>query len=152
MNYKLKILPTLCITAGYICSCPAQQKEWQQPDSRMWHTQSEYKIKLKPAGIESHDCNASLSIAYQQFDQQAQVDASIENNDCPLSEGRYTVRLRINNVNGATQVIEQTEKWRSNDGAPFESQKLYDIGENAELLKVTSRGLTCECITSEQPD
>ncbi|MBF8268729.1 MAG: hypothetical protein HW386_438 [Gammaproteobacteria bacterium] len=88
---------------------------------------------------------------YLQFNKQAKVETIIENSDCPVSKGKYTVRLKINNAKGELQVIEQTEKWRSDDGLPFSLQKYYDIGENAELLRVTTRGLTCECVTLERP-
>jgi len=70
---------------------------------------------------------------------------TIDNNDCAASSGQYNVRLKIIKENGESQLIEHVESWTRDNDTQFESRKFYDIGNNVELSRTTTSGLTCEC-------
>ena len=119
---------------------------------KTWQTESLSKIQIKTGKIDNHNCNARLTNTYLQLNQRARVNTTIENSDCPKSSGKYTVRLRITDDRGEPRVIEHTETWTSDNGAPYETQLIYDIGENVELQKVTTMGLSCVCDTADQSE
>lgn len=136
----------LHISVLILCFCNGQASA---QDGRVLKPEGEatieYKVDLEvtPSAIKS--CQASLSIEYLQFDTQARVDLTIENPDCGASSGEYTVRIRTKEENGNLNSIEHVESWARDDDAPVESQKTYDIGNNVELIRVSTTKLTCVC-------
>jgi len=105
----------------------------------------EYKIKMEPKTPDRKSCRVHVSLAYLQYNDQAQVDATIENEDCAASSGEYTVRLKIRNQDSDIQLIENVESWARNDDKPIETQTVYDIGHDVDLIRVSTAKLTCTC-------
>ena len=151
-----RILLMLGLFAINVSFARSEPKECNKHDLKIckktWQTESLSKIQIKTRKIDNHDCNARLTNTYLQLNQRAQVNTRIENSDCPRSSGKYTVRLRITDSRGEPRVIEHAEIWASDNGAPYETQLIYDIGENVELQKVTTLGLSCVCDTAEQSE
>ena len=102
-------------------------------------------IKLENLNQETRTCNAELSIGYLQYNDNARVDAVIENNDCAASAGEYMVNIDVYDFTHGMKSIEHLESWSRNDDEPFKSQILYEIGDNVELIKVQANGLKCLC-------
>lgn len=95
--------------------------------------------------VESTACRATLSIEYLQIDTIAKVSGQIDNEDCAASSGDYTIQARVRDENGERKELDFPQTWQRNDDQPVNFSAEYPIGENAELLRVRSSGLSCEC-------
>ncbi len=62
------------------------------------------KISL-PAQEYGNTCRASVQLRFTQSDDQARVDAAIENEDCAAATGKYELRLRITDARGERHTL-----------------------------------------------
>lgn len=108
----------------------------------------ELKLESKP-GI----CQATASLDYFQRGNEAQVETSIDTEDCSAAEGAFVVKLTIR-ADGEEEpsVLDFEETWERNDDAPVESMRRYPIGDNVDLLRVRTRKLSCTCSTDGEED
>jgi hypothetical protein len=103
------------------------------------------RISLDRPTIDLAQCQANLALDYVQIDSLASVSGVIENEDCAASGGEYTIQARIRDENGETSTLDFPESWQRDDDQPVKFSAEYPIGANVELVRVRSRGLSCEC-------
>lgn len=101
-----------------------------------------FEIKLES---NSEMCNATAELDYFQRGTEAQVDTSINTEDCGAANGKYVVKLTIRADNNESQVLNFEESWERTDGAPVESVRRYPIGDDVDLLRARIRKLSCTC-------
>jgi len=105
----------------------------------------EFTLTFELPVLETAQCKATLSIEYLQINANAEVSGVIENQDCAASGGEYSIEARLRDANGATSTVEFSETWERQDAEPVTFSAVYPIGENVELVRMRSRGLSCEC-------
>ncbi len=99
-------------------------------------------------------CQASISFTYLQRAAEADVKATVENEDCAASSGSYVVQLTIK-ADGAmeTEKLRFEESWQRDNDRPVVVEKRYPIGGNVDLVRVRIRKLTCRCADDDaMPD
>jgi len=91
-------------------------------------------------------CMASASFDYLQYGPEAEVEATIDNDDCAASSGEFVVVATIR-VDGEEEPrkLRFPETWRRDDDSPVLLAKRYPIGDNADLRRIRIRKLTCIC-------
>jgi hypothetical protein len=107
--------------------------------------QKEITLTFELPVLETAQCEAALSIEYLQLGATAEVTGVIENEDCGASGGEYTIQARLRDENGETKTLDFSETWQRQDAAPVRFTTEYPIGDNVELVRMRSRGLSCEC-------
>ncbi len=95
-------------------------------------------------------CMASASFDYLQYGPEAEVEATIDNDDCAASSGQFVVVATIR-VDGEEEArkLEFPETWRRDDDSPVILAKRYPIGDNADLRRIRIRKMTCICSVVE---
>jgi hypothetical protein len=93
----------------------------------------------------SDSCSALIDLEYYQRNMLAHVEGTIANDACAASEGRYVVTARIRNADGEIEALDFEETWRRSDDQPIEIEADYLIGENVDLIRLRTRGVTCRC-------
>ena len=64
--------------------------------------------------------------------------------DCTAAAGAYKVAVRVKGERGEDR-LEFSETWQRSDDRDVSFSADYPIGENAELVSVRLRNLTCTC-------
>ena len=102
-------------------------------------------IELKHAPESSH-CQATASQDYFQRGAEAQVETTIDTDECDAAEGSYVIKITVR-ADGAEEpeVLEFPETWERSDDAPVEAIRRYPIGDDVDLLRVRTRKLSCTC-------
>lgn len=108
------------------------------------------EMKLEPhSGI----CQATAQMDYFQRGAEAQVETSIDTQDCSASSGNFVVRLTIRaDGDQESKVLNFEETWERNDDAPVKSVRRYPIGDDVDLLRVRTRNLSCTCAEESAED
>ena len=102
-----------------------------------------FEIKLES---NSGMCQATAAVDYFQRGVEAQVETSIDTEDCDVAKGNYVVKLTIRaDGDKEAQVLNFEESWERTDGTPVESMRRYPIGDDVDLVRVKIRKLTCTC-------
>lgn len=96
-------------------------------------------------------CAAKLSLQYWQKGSEAEVESTLTNNDCGPSAGEYRLLVRYRDEAGELHTNEYVESWQRSHAEPLVSRKLYAIGDNVDLVRVLSRGLSCRCVATDTP-
>ncbi len=114
------------------------------------------QIKFSLPGQEfGNTCRASVQLRFTQSDDQARVDATINNEDCTASIGKYELRLRITDATGERHTLRFSEDWSREDALPIQTLNFYDIGHDVVLTSIRLKAATCECANKsalpEQP-
>ena len=94
-------------------------------------------------------CKANLQLEYWQKGDAAEVTSTLLNPECGASSGVYTVQIRYRRDDGETLTDDYRETWSREDSEPIVTTRLYPIGDNVDLIRVRSRGLSCSCDTVE---
>jgi hypothetical protein len=102
-------------------------------------------VKVELAQKPSKACGATIGVEYEQRNTVARVLGTIENPQCAVSRGDYTLVVTVRDANGELKTLEFREPWERGDDRPVEFQRDYPIGENVELVRVRTRGLHCTC-------
>jgi len=119
---------TLCLAIAAVLGLPAQAEENTLPSR----------------------CEATATFEYTQRGHEAHADFEIENPDCAASSGDFEVELRIRtDGNDIPEKLRFSEPWQRDDDAPVMISKRYPIGDNADLLRVRIRKLSCECTAAD---
>lgn len=117
----------------------------EEDSSIVLNAEKEVTFTLKLATPETLACEAEINLEYFQRDTVASVEARIENSTCAASAGQYDIEVRIRDDNGETSLLEFSESWQRDDDLPVVSMKDYPIGENVDLVRLRTRGLSCTC-------
>jgi hypothetical protein len=107
--------------------------------------EKKHTIKLTMTPPASRHCQARLQISYRQKNTVANVESTLENDDCGASSGSYTVSVRIRDENDEFNNINYEEAWQRDDNQPIVMKKDYFAGENVDLIRVNTKGLRCTC-------
>jgi len=102
-----------------------------------------FQIKLE---YKSGKCEATAASDYLQYGIEAQVDTSIDTEDCAVAKGNYVVILMIRtDKDKELQMLSFGESWERTDDAPVESMRRYPIGDDVDLVRAKIRKLSCTC-------
>lgn len=97
-------------------------------------------------------CEVEISTSYYQAANKAKVEAVIDHSQCAVSNGKYTVSLRIQDEAGTIHAKKYQEVWSRNNADAITVKHTYQMSENMELLKagikLPSRDY-CTCIDSK---
>lgn len=136
MNRLILALAALLLTATSI----ADDEENTSTRAKISKT-----FQLKPPPVSSK-CVATATLDYFQRGDEAQVETSIDTEDCSAASGSYIVKLTIrSDTDGKQTVLDVEESWERTEVAPVESMRRYLIGDGMELRKVRVRKLSCTC-------
>lgn len=127
-------------------------KETYKPIELKARKTVKFNIKVKQKANPVKTCHANMSIGYLQFDTKARVDTTIDNSDCAASSGQYQIILQLIDQNGKARFIQHIESWARNNDAQVVASKFYNIGSNAELMRVKVQDLTCTCTSKTASD
>lgn len=97
-------------------------------------------------------CEASLRLEYWQKGDVAEVTSTLTNPECGASQGDYRMLVRYRDDNGELHTDEYDETWERDDTAPIVVTRRYPIGDDVDLVRVTSRGLSCSCREADATD
>ena len=124
-----------------------------QPGARLIRTAlccSALLANAVPAASPTAACEAVLSLVYDQRNTTAHVEGTIENTTCAASSGDYALGITVKDAKDELQTLEFTEKWQRNDDKTISFKKLYPIGENVDLRRVTPRKVRCVCTVAPE--
>jgi len=96
----------------------------------------------------SRSCRASASVSYFQRGAEAEVETTIDNRHCGASSGDFVVELTVKaDADDEAEKVRFEESWDRDDDQPVVITRRYPIGDNADLLRIGVRELTCACKT-----
>jgi hypothetical protein len=112
--------------------------------------------KELPIEIQTHigsgiTCAPTMSITYEQRNDVARVEGTIENPACAACTGDYTIAVRIRDASGESKTLEFPGTWRRADDRPVKFTTDYPVGANVDVLSVRSKTLRCVCAESGEP-
>jgi hypothetical protein len=112
--------------------------------------------KEMPIEIQTHigsgpTCQPTMSIMYEQRNDVARVEGTIENPACAACTGDYTIAVRIRDASGESKTIEFPGTWQRADDRPVTFTTDYPIGANVDVVSVRSKSLHCVCAASGEP-
>ena len=90
-------------------------------------------------------CNARLAIEYWQKGDVADVKMVLNNDECAASHGDFTIEVRVRDDDGELSSEKFAEVWAREDDRPLAISRLYRIGDDVDLIRVRSSGLSCTC-------
>lgn len=90
-------------------------------------------------------CKANLQMEYWQKGDVAEVESTLTNAECSASSGAYTIQVRYRGSDGELRTDAYRETWERADAAPVLVVKQYPIGDDVDLVRVRSQGLSCVC-------
>ena len=105
------------------------------------------KVTLPQQGI-SGLCDADLSISYTQMNDRVRIRREVANDDCPSSEGIYTLRIRTLGEDGEARTRTFEESWVLDNQTKDKSQEFYSMDGDVRLIWArvkTSRKTRCVC-------
>ncbi|MEC8868292.1 MAG: hypothetical protein VYC86_05690 [Pseudomonadota bacterium] len=105
------------------------------------------KVTLPQQKI-SNLCDADLSISYTQMNDRVRIVQEVSNEDCPTSEGIYTLRIRTLGESGEARTRTFEENWVLDKQTTGKTQKFYSMDGDTRLIwaKIkTSRKTRCIC-------
>lgn len=114
--------------------------------------EQEISTQMPIPGIQFDTCEAFVTLQYHQRNTLARVEASIENESCPTSNGEYELSVNLVDDNGVSRNLSFSETWELRDDAPVIISRDYPIGENVTLKRVVAQRISCECAEIEGPE
>jgi hypothetical protein len=132
----------------------SQGNPWASPEpsikiSRSSEHQAEGQEfeKAVPVTLEYQQkgCAASLGLQYYQKGTHAHVTSTLANEQCAASSGSYVIRIRYRPDEGEQGEVQFEETWSRDDAADIVIEKNYFVGDDLEVRRVSSSGLTCVC-------
>ena len=109
-------------------------------NSESIHISTRLKFELKAGG-----CKADLQLEYFQRDKVVQVSSTLNNAECAASRGEYTVQIKYRGDDNELKTRKYSEAWQRDDAKPIVQTREYFIGDNVDLVRVRTRGLSCTC-------
>ena len=102
-----------------------------------------FEMKLES---DSGLCQATASLDYFQRGAEAQVETSVDTDECGPAAGTYVVKITVRgDGDDEPRVLDFEETWERSDDAPVETIRRYPIGDDVDLLRVKTRKLSCTC-------
>ena len=95
-------------------------------------------------------CDADLSISYTQMNDRVRIVRNVANEDCPSSDGIYTLRIRTLGDDGEARTRTFEASWVLEDQNSDRREDYYSMDGDTRLIwaKVkTSRKTRCVCRT-----
>lgn len=96
-------------------------------------------------------CEPTMSITYEQRNDLARVEGTIENPACAACSGDYTMAVRIRDASGETKTLEFPGTWKRTDDRAVKFTTDYPIGPNVDVVNVHSKALHCVCAQPGAP-
>lgn len=119
---------------------------WAEKDKEISNTLTKTKTIEVRLEAEPGMCQATASLDYFQRGVEAQVETSIDTQDCGAAKGNYVVKLTVRaDGEQEAKVLDFEETWERSDDTPVESMRRYPIGDDVDLLRVKTRKLSCTC-------
>lgn len=124
--------------------------------NRRTHVTTISVAKDIPIDIETHigtgaTCQPTMSITYEQRNDVARVEGTIENPTCAACSGDYTIAVRIRDASGEIKTLEFPGTWKRADDRPVSFTADYPIGMNVDVVSARSKSMHCVCTQSEEP-
>jgi len=133
------------LTQGHPDANPTETIKIQR--SSEFEVESKTFEKRVPVKLEydSGSCKAELRIEYLQKNTDAHVKSDLSNEDCGASSGKYRIRIRYKDAEGELGLLEFEETWDRDDNVTVTSEKDYFVGDDIDIIRVNTRGLSCSC-------
>ena len=137
-------------------STTADQSRVVVDKDRQTHTTTVSVAKELPIEIRTHigstpTCQPTMSISYEQRNDVARVEGTIENEACAACTGDYTIAVRIRDESGESKTLEFPATWQRADDRPVTFTTDYPIGANVDIVSVRSKSLHCVCVAVVPP-
>jgi hypothetical protein len=137
--------------------CPPPSASRAAPKCEPTPTQTKFELETKlDVTLELPEqkmlqCSAAIEVEYSQRDTVAGVALAIDTKDCAAASGEYKVIVSVRNEALELTTLEFAETWQRLDVQPVIFKKDYPIGENVDLVRVRTRGVSCTCAESPVP-
>ena len=143
----LKATPVLLLATMMSCPAIAQDGVEKKKGTKSLDIEFSKTITME---MRLGGCEAKLQMEYWQKGDVAEVTSTLDNPECGASSGDYQIRVRYRGDDGELQTDEYEETWERDDAEPIVTTKRYPIGDDVDLVRVTSRGLSCNCAEAEE--
>ena len=119
----------------------------QNGDDRVINGQAaEIRIQIEAEHeYSTNACEARLDVEYYQKGDSVHVETFLDNDQCDVSSGSYTLQVRYRGDDGEVRTVEFEERWERSDAEPIRLGRDYYVAENIDVMRVRSRRLRCEC-------
>lgn len=105
----------------------------------------ELTLSLELAAPTVRQCETGIHSEYFQRDTIVRVEQVISNETCGASSGNFEIEALVEDQVGQTETLVFSQSWQREGDEPVEITTDYPIGENVELIRLRSRGLSCTC-------
>ena len=99
-------------------------------------------VKTKP---QTRFCAARVKTTYKRWDDEVEVNATLDNESCAASSGRFTIAVRTRNGEGELEEAEYVEEWEREDASAVTFSKRYPVEREHELTRVRTKAVRCRC-------
>jgi hypothetical protein len=147
-NDRLPGEPPTCNVA----SASRTREACQAGPPNVLRTEREFTRSLEPVKLTTSQCDTKINLEYVQRDTIAHVNGVISNETCAASGGSYEIAALVKDENGESETLVFSESWHRDDDQPVEFTADYPIGENMELIRLSTRRLRCMCETEPASD
>jgi uncharacterized protein YfcZ (UPF0381/DUF406 family) len=134
--------PTLCRSTT---AASRARSTCDEEHTTVLSSKVEVTTKIELPQLNTRNCSAQIDLQYSQRNTIARVLGKLTNESCAASSGQYVIAARIRNENGEFETLEFDETWQRDDDQPVMLTADYAIGENAELIRLSSRRILCRC-------
>lgn len=126
----------------------SRAKESCDPKEVVVRIEKEMTVSVELPPMKLEQCAATIELAYTQRDTMVSVEGTLENKDCAVSSGEYTLAVSIRNENQELTTVEFPEEWQRQDDQPVKFAGTYPIGENVDVVRVRPVHVRCTCADS----
>jgi hypothetical protein len=141
-------IPSELLTCQSVSGASRTRQACGEAEQSVLRLEREVTIVQELAAPNSLLCETSIVVEYFHRDTIARVNGMIENETCAASSGQYDVEVRVKDENGEMRTLQFREFWQRDDDLPVEFSADYPIGENVELIRLSTSGLKCTCADS----
>ncbi len=145
---KAAVFASMIALAGLPLSAQGQQSSTSETSEYSNSSEKTFTVKLKPPKQKQY-CKASTTTEYYQSDDVAEVNVEIKNEDCAVSSGSFTMRVRYRTEEDEVVNLEFDETWQRDDDQDIILGRQYPIGKNVDLVRVRPAKMRCVCTKSE---
>jgi hypothetical protein len=129
----------------------SRMRENCETETETVRAEKEVPILIALPVLTSRECSATTTTEYMQLNTIARVNSTLKIADCTVASGAFSIALRVRDESGAEKPVEFDETWQRGDDQDVKFAADYPIGENAELLSVRMRRLSCTCADEPAP-
>ncbi len=142
------VLASIVFFASLPLIALGQQTSTSQTSEHSSSSEKTFTVKLKPPKQKQY-CKAQTVTEYSQFDDVAEVNVEIKNEDCAASSGSFTMRVRYRTEADEVVNVEFEETWQRENDQDILLSRQYPIGKNVDLVRVRPARMRCVCAESE---